>query len=204
MQSASWHATSTPRSVRERRVSLAPRVSSRSVACGSVAAIASAGAAPNAKPASQRDQRCSQDRSAVERQLGVARQRGAGEPLQRRQRQQLPAAVLRVHRPSQAARSRTSTCRTIRARPAPSATRTANSRRRESARDSCTPAKFAHATSNTSPALASNTTSGVRVSPTRASRIGTIVERLSDFFADTRACSLGPNAGDFASQPLLR
>ena len=65
-----------------------------------------------------------------------------------------------------------SSCRTSRPRPAPSATRTANSLRREIVRESSAPARFAHVMSSTSPALARSTSSGVRVSPTIASRSG--------------------------------
>ena len=70
-----------------------------------------------------------------------------------------------------------SSCRTSRPRPAPSATRTANSLRREIVRESSAPARFAQVISSTSPALAISTSSGVRVSPTIASRSGTRRQR---------------------------
>ena len=58
--------------------------------------------------------------------------------------------------------------------PAPSAARTANSLRRTRVRVSNAPARFAHAIKSTSPALAISTSSGVRVSPSMASRNGIV------------------------------
>ena len=174
IESASWQATSVPRSVRERRVSLVPRASSRSTDCGSALAVANAGIEPKARPASSATNAVtsmappSSDSAAV---LGSDCARSPRSASSARVASSSPAAP--PANPSSTLSD--SSCRTRRERPAPSATRTANSRRRESARDSSTPAKFAHATSSTKAPLASRIRSGVRVSPTTASRIDRVV-----------------------------
>ena len=84
-ESAICAATSTPRSRRERRPSLEPRDSSRSVPCGSQRPAASAGASPNASAGEQRDEQGRGQGAAVQRQVRVRRQRRERQAAQRRQ-----------------------------------------------------------------------------------------------------------------------
>ena len=171
MQSAICPATSRPRRRRERRLSLAPRLSVRSATCGSERSTDSAGASPKARPvhsestAVTRTTPPSSDRSAESGRAVRATTRSVDKASQATS---TPAAP-----PVSASRTLSvSNCRTRRPRPAPSARRSASSLRRDSVRASTAPVRLAQAMNNTSAALIMRTSSGVRMSPTIASRSG--------------------------------